>query len=373
MAMLKLNFTGTSRETAILFLPEREAAFAAVAAFAAEHFAARRLAVIADATVGTLYAPALLDRLHDAGLRAGVFTFPPGEASKCRAQKARLEDALFAAGFGRDALVVALGGGVTGDLAGFVAATFCRGVPCIQVPTTVLAMADSSVGGKTGIDVPAGKNLVGAFHQPAAVFICPAVLATLPPREIRAGLVEVIKHGLILDRSLFDALAGGLARLARPVEEAGFFADILYRSCAIKAQVVSDDETEAGRRQILNFGHTVGHALERLSGWRLLHGEAVSLGITAALRMSRACAGLPAEEAIEAERLLARLGTPVRWEFAVAEALEGMRHDKKTRGGRVQFVLLEAIGRVARGDGWSRDVPEDVVADALMYIGSSTA
>jgi len=364
MKTLKLAFPRTESECVIRFgsglLPE-------AAHTLASSFPGRKTAVVSDETVARLYGSALLEELENAGLRAELVTFPPGEASKSRRTKEFIEDRLFAKGFGRDSLLVALGGGVTGDLAGFVAATFCRGIPYVQIPTTILAMADSSVGGKTGIDVPAGKNLVGAFHQPSWVFMDCDLLRTLPEREVRAGLVEVLKHGLIKDRGLFLRFTENVSLLLDPARHGDLFADLLFQSCSIKASVVAEDEREEGLREILNFGHTVGHALELLSNWKLLHGEAVSLGIAAALRVSAECASLPPSQVAEAIETLEALGTPTRWEFRVAEALSAMKHDKKSRKGTLRFVLLNEIGSVAaRG---SLPVPEEAVARALLEIG----
>jgi len=336
------------------------------AGFIAATWPGRRVAVIADAAVAALYADGLLRACEARALNARLFTFPPGEASKCRASKERIEDEMFACGFGRDSVVAALGGGVTGDLAGFTAATFCRGVPYVQIPTTVLAMADSSIGGKTGVDVPAGKNMIGAFHQPDAVFMDPGLLATLPPREIRAGLVEIVKHALIRDRALFTALGDELAALLAPGAHPDAFGRLLLRSCAIKAEVAAADETEDGLRQILNFGHTAGHAIEALSGWELLHGEAVALGIRAALGLSVECAGMAPGEAAAAAALLDALGMPPRRDFSIPAVLDLMRADKKARGGAALFVLLDAIGRVRER---TSPVPDDALRRALAAIG----
>ena len=340
--------------------------FVRAAGFIAATWPGRRVAAIADAAVAALYGADLIRACEAGGLSARLFTFPPGEASKCRAWKERIEDEMFAAGFGRDSVVAALGGGVTGDLAGFIAATFCRGVPYVQIPTTVLAMADSSIGGKTGLDVPAGKNLIGAFHQPGAVFMDPGLLASRPLREVRAGLVEVVKHALIRSRELFTEIGDGLPALLAPDARPDAFGRLLLRSCAIKAEIVAADETEGGLRRILNFGHTAGHALEALSGWELLHGEAVALGIRAALDLSVECAGLAPGEAAAAAALLDALGLPSRHDFHIPAAADLMRADKKARGGRVLFVLLEAIGRAGER---IAPVPDDALRRALAAIG----
>lgn len=363
MQELKLSFPRAHAHSTIHF---GEGILREAASFLAARYPARRIAIIADAAVAALYAPPIASACAERGLACEVFTFPPGEGSKSRAQKERLEDALLARGFGRDSAIVALGGGVTGDLAGFVAATFCRGIPYVQVPTTVLAMADSSVGGKTGVDVPAGKNMVGAFHQPDAVFMDPLVLATLPPREVRAGLVEIVKHACIRDKRLFARIEAQAGALTSPAAHPELFNDILLRSCSIKAEVVRADETESGLRQILNFGHTAGHAIEALSGFTLLHGEAVALGMLAALDASVACAGLARAEAESAAALLARLGAPVRGEFSIPQALDAMRRDKKARRGEILFVLLRALGEAHERP---FPVPEATLRRALATIG----
>ncbi len=345
--------------------------FPQVSRFTAEGFPDRRPVVIADATVAKLYGQKLIATFQEHGITPALISFPPGEASKCRKVKAELEESLLSQSFGRDTLVIALGGGVTGDLAGFVAATFCRGVPVIQVPTTVLAMADSSIGGKTGIDVPAGKNLIGAFHQPEAVFMDPLVLQTLSDRDIRAGMVEIIKHGMIFDASLFEAIAAHPAELTRPAEHAELFNDILFKSCSIKGEVVRQDERESGMRQILNFGHTVGHAVESLANWRLLHGEAVSVGIAAALLLSEKRCGFPGPEKDRVIKLLETFKTPVAWEFTIADALKIMQHDKKVRHNTCRFVLLERIGSVARTGTWTHEVPQGLLVEALRATGGT--
>ncbi|MBN1422902.1 MAG: 3-dehydroquinate synthase, partial [Planctomycetes bacterium] len=307
----------------------------------------RRIACIADDRVAALYAPALADEIEKAGLRADLVTFPAGEASKSRHEKARIEDLLLSLGFGRDSRILALGGGVTGDLAGFVAATFQRGVPFWQIPTTIVAMVDSSVGGKTAVDVPAGKNLIGAFHQPEEVFIDPALLATLPDRELRAGLVEAVKHALIRDADLFASIEEALDALLEPARNADLALGIIRRSIEIKAGVVSQDERESGLRSILNYGHTLGHALELLSRYSMLHGEAVAAGIAFAGRLAVRLGLLPETDADRQERILARLGVPTGTREDPARILDAFRLDKKARAGTPRFVLLEGIGRVA--------------------------
>jgi 3-dehydroquinate synthase len=269
------------------------------------------------------------------------------------------------AGCGRDTAVVALGGGVTGDLAGFVAATFLRGIPVVQVPTSLVAMIDSAVGGKTGVDTLAGKNLVGSFHPPALVTVDPDLVRTLPRPERAQGLVEALKHGAILDAAYFDALLSAMPALldgeAAPTESA------VIRSVELKAAVVSSDEREGDYRQILNFGHTIGHALEAASEFGLSHGEAVAAGMVAEARLGE---GLGVTQGGTAVRLAAavnalglRAHTPTHLERERVDGFLGV--DKKRRAGRLRCVLLERIGRVHEGRGWSRPVSAEDLRAAL--------
>jgi 3-dehydroquinate synthase len=331
----------------------------------AEHLAGRRTAVVADATVLELLQTGGLGRPPWSG---EVLSFPAGEASKTREEWCRLTDALLARGFGRDSAIVALGGGVAGDLAGFVAATYMRGLPYLQAPTTLLAMLDASVGGKTGVDTAEGKNLVGAFHPPVAVVADPQVLRTLPEREYRSGLAEAVKHGLIAGREYFEWMereAGAL--LAR--DEAAL-TRLVRGSVEIKAEVVSGDEREAGRRAVLNAGHTVAHALEQASGYGLPHGEAVALGLVSecdlAERLGLAAPGLRSRVA----SLLERLGLGVRLPVPVPpeRLLAAMASDKKNRVREVRFALPTSLGHMDPGDRWTRAAPEAAILEALEAI-----
>jgi 3-dehydroquinate synthase len=307
---------------------------------------AHRYAIITDRTVAPLYADRVLRSLGDPATL--LLTVNAGESSKTRETWMHLTDELLAAGCGRDTTIVALGGGMVGDLAGFVAATFMRGIPFVQVPTTLLAMIDAAIGGKTGVDTPTGKNLVGAFHRPAAVIVDPNTLATLPLRELRAGFAEALKHGAIADAAYFDRTAEVIPALLHdpcaPAMEA-----LITRSIEIKADVVRRDEREGGFRKILNFGHTIGHAIEAESGYRLLHGEAIAIGL--------------ALEAMLAERIgVAEPGTADGIQAAVARAglpstrpadldperiLHATRSDKKSREGVVEYALPRRIGAMA--------------------------
>jgi 3-dehydroquinate synthase len=332
---------------------------------------ARHYAIVSDERVAPLYAQRVRASFALAApdAKLTLLLVPPGEEHKTRELWAQLTDQLLAAGAGRDACIVALGGGVVGDLAGFVAATYMRGIPVVQVPTTLLAMVDASVGGKTAVDTPAGKNLVGAFHPPAAVVADPDTLGTLSPRELRAGFAEVVKHGVVADADYFARVAALLPRLA--AEGGGAdpaMADVVARSVEIKAAVVAEDEREGGKRKILNFGHTLGHAIELVSGFRLLHGEAVAIGMALeaeiAERMNIAERGTAARvrDALEA----AHLATAFPHRMDAREVLEATRLDKKARGGAVEYALPERIGAMSEQNGrWSLRVSDDVVLAVL--------
>ena len=330
-----------------------------------------RCAVIADERVARLWYDEVAASLGRSGFDVVPAFFPPGEASKTRKSWSALTDALMEARLGRDCCVVSLGGGVTGDLAGFVAATYLRGVPFVQLPTTTLAMIDASVGGKTGVDHPAGKNLVGAFHAPVAVLADPDFLATLEP-EVRAdGYAEAVKHGVILDASYADWLASRADNLL--TGDAGAVERAVVRSVELKAEVVSGDEFEAGRRRILNFGHTVGHALERESGYALAHGRAVAVGMVAEARIGEELGVTAAGTADAVRALVGAFGLPSSHpSLARARRLTAlMVRDKKTRSGVVHMVRLEEVGRTGTGDEATVPVPEDdlirLISDWRMH------
>ncbi len=325
----------------------------------------RRVAIIADARVQGLYRSGQWDAAPWAG---DSLSFEPGEKSKTRETWAELTDQLTERGFGRDAGLVALGGGVTGDLAGFVAATYMRGIPYLQVPTTVLAMLDASVGGKTGVDTPSGKNLVGAFHPPAAVIADPRTLETLPEREYRAGLAEAVKHGLIADKSYLAWIESNTEAIGKRDLEA--LVHLVRRSVEIKAHVVSDDERESGRRAILNAGHTIAHALEQASGYTVPHGEAVALGLVAESHLAETLGvGKPGLSRRVAE-LLTRLGLPVRLPLSISirRVLDGMSRDKKNKGGEVHFALVASAGEMYAAEGWTTAVPAQQIEAALRLV-----
>jgi 3-dehydroquinate synthase len=287
-------------------------------------------------------------RLHGATFES-LSTEPPilipdGERHKRVATVGRIYDALVRAGADRATTIVAVGGGVVGDVAGFAAATFLRGVPVVQVPTTLLAQVDSAIGGKVGVNHALGKNLIGAFHQPLAVAIDPDLLVTLPRRELRAGLYEVVKYGVIASRPLFDRLSGSLAGVFK--REAALLAEVIAESCRIKASVVGADEREAGPRRALNFGHTIGHALEALTHYkRFRHGEAVAYGMLAAGELAVARGAMAAGDRDALRDLITRMGPlPAVADLSAAEAVEATGRDKKVVGGRLHFVLPTAIG-----------------------------
>ena len=334
-------------------------------ALLAEYAPAHRYAVIADATVAGLHGDALLGVLAAGGARAEMFTFPAGEENKIRWSWSRLSDELLAAGFGRDGCVVALGGGVTGDLGGFVAATLLRGIPVVQVPTSLIAMVDASVGGKTGVDTRAGKNLIGAFHPPRVVVADPDYLGTLPAAERAQGLAEAVKHGAILDADYFEEVARSAAGVL--AGDGTAMEAVVRRSVELKARVVSEDEREGGLRLLLNFGHTLGHALEAESGYTLPHGSAVALGMIlearAGERIGRTAPGTSDRltEALNG----CRLPTSPPAGTDAAAVLARTPTDKKTRAGSPTYVLLDRIGRVDGTGGWTRAVPDEVVLAVL--------
>jgi 3-dehydroquinate synthase len=320
----------------------------------------RRVVVISDWRVAELYGGPVCDALTD--YQPVLLQFEPGEASKSLDTYAALADRLIEGRFDRRVMLVALGGGVVGDLTGFLAATYQRGVDFIQVPTTLLAQVDSSVGGKTGVNRPGGKNLLGAFHQPRCVLADTATLGTLPGRELVAGLAEVIKYGLIADADFLAWIDRELPSLRGGDETA--LQHAIYRSCEIKAQIVAADERESGQRALLNLGHTFGHAIEAAMGYGAwLHGEAVGLGMLMAVELSRRLDRLSARDVAGIAALIARSGLPTRLPDDIAtETLLGyMAGDKKVLDGELRLVVLDAIGRGAIVSG----VPSGVLGEVI--------
>ena len=321
-----------------------------------------RVAVVSNPVVAPLYGARVEEALRSAGLQPFACTIPDGEQHKTLATVASLYEQLLAGGLDRSGTVLSLGGGVTGDVAGFAAATFMRGVRFIQVPTTLLAMVDASVGGKTGVDLPQGKNLVGAFKQPELVVIDPTVLATLPSEEFRSGMAEVIKHGVIGDQDLFAELETTTRNTQHVIRNTQ-----ITRALRVKIAIVEEDPYERGRRAVLNLGHTVGHGLERLSGFALRHGEAVSIGMVAAARIAVELERAPPSLADRIEAVLSAWGLPVRCPPFDADAIwEAMAHDKKRRGHRLRWVLPRAIGQVEIVE----DVPQETVKSVLRGLGA---
>ncbi len=312
---------------------------------------AHRYAIISDTHVAELYGEAAVRALADGGLDSEIFTFPAGEWNKSADQWSRLCSALMWAGLGRDGAVIALGGGVTGDLAGFVASTYMRGVPVVQVPTTLLAMVDSSVGGKTGIDTGQVKNAVGTFHHPAAVLVDPELLSTLPRYQRISGLAEAVKAAAIRDETLLSWIEERSERLRKG--ELATTTDLIERSILIKTDVVRQDPEERGLRAILNFGHTFGHALESLSGFSILHGEAVAAGMRVEARLGEQIGITEPGTGERLDAVLAACGLPEVLEtpLHVDELLERARPDKKARAGSLRWVLLARPGEIARAQG----------------------
>jgi 3-dehydroquinate synthase len=332
-----------------------------IAVLTAPFLEKQRVAIITDATVDNLYGKRISQQLPGATL----YAIPAGESAKTRETWAQLTDRLLGDGFSRDTLIIAVGGGVVGDLAGFVAATYMRGVPFIQIPTTLLSMIDASVGGKTGVDTAAGKNLVGAFHQPSLVIADPNTLATLPANHFRAGLAEALKHGVIADAGYFERIASSRESTARD-ERA--LTELIADSVRIKASVVARDEREAGLRKVLNFGHTIGHAIESVSNYALLHGEAVAIGMALESALAERL-GVAKDGTSEAIRgALHAIGLPTTFPALDRGAvLEATKADKKARAGRVEYALPATIGAMAgESTGWSIPVDDDAVASVLV-------
>lgn len=325
----------------------------------------KRYVVIADDRVLALYGAQLCASLKNAGLSFEVLSFPHGEGSKHLVTIAELASGLARLGVDRKDALIAFGGGVVGDITGFLASIYMRGIPFVQVPTSLLAQVDSSVGGKTGVDIPEGKNLVGTFYQPSCVYIDSEVLKGLPREELLNGLAEVIKYGVIRDRAFFQFLEG--ASQAVLALEPEVMAALIERCCSIKSEVVAADEREADLRRILNYGHTLGHAVEAASAYCLPHGLAVAIGMVAVNRVAVDMGLLSVGESSRVTALLQLYGLPVRLPdgFKISQIKEYLKTDKKSVGGRVFFVLPERIGAVTISDG----VSEAHIDAALAALG----
>jgi 3-dehydroquinate synthase len=327
----------------------------------APHIRGGGVVIVSNRVVAPLY----LDAVKRASGAGAEIVVDDGEQAKSWRGVEQVVDGLLRARLGRDGLVVALGGGVVGDLAGFAAAVYQRGVPFVQVPTTLLAQVDSSVGGKTAINHPLGKNMIGAFHQPVAVISDVATLDTLPERELRAGLAEVIKHGFALDAAFVDWLEANVEKILK--KDRAALVHAVRRSCELKAQVVAQDEKESGERALLNFGHTFGHAIEAATGYGTwLHGEAVAAGTVMAARLSQRMGLLSSADAGRIESLLSRAGLPVRAPaLGVQRYLDLMGLDKKVEGGRLRLILLKRIGEAFV----TADFPQEELRAVLAATG----
>lgn len=329
-----------------------------------------RCAIISDRNVAPKFARGVQISLKKAGFDSVLITVPAGETAKSLKVVEQCYDTLAKHRLERKSFIVALGGGVVGDLGGFVAATYLRGVAFVQVPTTLLAHVDSSVGGKVGVNLKSGKNLVGAFHQPRLVLCDLDTLQTLPVREFRSGLAEIIKYGIIYDSALFARLERDLPKLLK--RDSKTLADVVARCCEIKADVVGQDETETGLRAILNFGHTIGHAIENISGYgKYLHGEAISIGQVAAARISTAILGMPASDLERIRALFQTAGLPTQIKLTTTQRKKlfgAMRLDKKVSGGEVKFVLAKKIGDTI----WGQKVSEGLIRQTLDSLTRRT-
>jgi len=326
----------------------------------------RKTAVVTNPTVNRLYGPRVLNALTAAGFLAMPVEIPDGEQYKTLDWANAVFTALLINTFDRRSPLVALGGGVIGDLTGFAAACYMRGVPFVQAPTTLLSMVDSSVGGKTGVNHPMGKNMIGAFYQPRLVLMDLDTLKTLPKEEFLSGMAEVIKYGVIWDRELFDFLDKNREKIL--AQEHGPLGHIIRRSCEIKADVVSKDERESGLRAILNFGHTVGHAVETLSGYTVRHGEAVAIGMMYATRLAHRIGQCDARVPERVEKLISDYALPVSLSFlrrrpSVTELMDAIQVDKKAEGGKVRLVLPKKVGEVVMTTEWDEQQLRQLLAE----------
>lgn len=330
----------------------------------------KKFAVVTDDIVEPLYARPIAERLENAGYTVKLFTFKNGEKSKVRATKEYIEDAMLESGFRRDCCVIAVGGGVVTDLAGFTAGTFGRGIPFINYATTLLAAADASVGGKTAVDTPLATNLIGLFNQPKKVYIDIAAWETLPKRQLCSGMAETIKHACMADRAFFDFLSEDLEKIYAFDKTA--CVHTAECNCRIKYSVVMKDERESGLREILNLGHTVGRAVETVSDYRLLHGEAVAIGLAAQAHLSRRMGYMTNEEVGAVEELLTRAGLPVRIPEYIdrEELVRKLYTDKKVRDGKLRFVIQNGIGGIVQfGENvYAAPIDEQTAREIIMEI-----
>lgn len=335
----------------------------------------KKFALITDSTVRSLYADAMAKRLSEEGYQVEIFEFPAGEKSKTRKTKEMLEDAMLKKGYRRDCCVLAVGGGVVTDLAGFLAGTYGRGVPFINYATTLLAAADASVGGKTAVDTELATNLIGLFNQPEKVYIDIAAWKTLPERQVSSGMAETIKHACMADAELFSYLEAHMEEILSVQEEACEY--IAEKNCSIKYQVVMKDERESGLREILNLGHTVGRAVETVSDYRLLHGEAVSIGLAAQAMLSQKLGYMKEEEVERVKALLKKANLPVEIPEYIdrEELVKKLYTDKKVRDGKLRFVIQNGIGSiVCFGENvFATPVEEAVAREIILKMNTVNA
>lgn len=344
-----------------------------VTGYLAENLPARQLAysyaIITDSNVEKLYGKNIYDKLKDLLPVVEIVSFPAGEQNKNRHYKEMIEDIMLANNFGRDSAVIAVGGGVVGDIAGFVAATYCRGIPHVQVPTSLVACVDSSVGGKTAVDTPHGKNLIGSFHQPSRVIIDVNTLDTLPVKEMQEGMAEVIKYGVIYDPELFSLVEENINSVYDHNKE--ILSAIIEKSCKIKAKVVEQDEKESDLRKILNFGHTIGHAIENLTSYRISHGRAISIGMILEGEIAKKLGNWGDKEQDRLKNLISISGLPVESDeqLDADSVINAMKLDKKSRKGGIEMALPEGIGKMNRGkSGYGIKVDENLIREVLKPL-----
>lgn len=331
-----------------------------------------KFAIVTDTQVAALYGEKLCASLLKTGLQIHLFSFPSGEIHKNRKTKEELEDLLFYHSFGKDSCIIALGGGVVTDLAGYLAATYCRGLPLILIPTTLLGMVDASIGGKTAVNTSFGKNMLGCFYLPKKVFIEPTFLQTLPLNELKNGIVEMIKHGLIADLSHYEYLEQRVDLFLHndmPTLKKG-----ILDSCQIKKEIVEQDLQDAGKRQLLNFGHTIGHALEKLTDYTMPHGEAVAIGILAESYLSYRLGYLSSKSFQRIDSLLRHYDLPLKLLFPLSfeSLLQAMRMDKKSQKGEPKFVLLQEIGSpLLKNHSFCHSVDPIILKHTLHWINDA--
>jgi len=330
---------------------------------------ASRFAIITNAHIASLYGDQLYRHLSEAGLDSMLLSFPIGEEYKSRQTKEILEDKMFEKGFGRDTCLIALGGGIVTDVGGYVAATYCRGIPLVMIPTSLLAMVDASIGGKTGVNVPYGKNLIGSTYQPQKVFIDPSLLKTLPFNELRNGIVEMIKHGLIASYAYFEYLETHCEKLLKL--DSKTLEDAIFESCRIKKEIVEQDEKEVGKRRLLNFGHTVGHALENLMRYAIPHGEAVAIGLLVESHLAVQLGHLDCNSFDRIRKILSTYALPLKLpsHFPIQTILDAMIVDKKSLKGRPRFAIIDRIGSsIDFGVAYCTYVDETLIRNALQWM-----